>query len=43
MASLHPRVRMILIADIEMRGARFAVMNQAIQRLPSLDVQPDHL
>ena len=39
MASLHLRVCIILTADIEMHGGRVAVMNQANQRLPSLDVQ----
>ena len=39
MANLHPRVRIVITADIEMRGGRIAVMNQAKQRLLSLEVQ----
>ena len=37
--NLPPCNHIILTADIEMRGGRFAVMNQANQRLPSLDMQ----
>ena len=41
MASLHPCICMIVTADIEVHGERFAVMNQANRILPSLESRLD--
>ena len=43
MPCLYPRVRMIVTADIKMRGGRFTVMNQANQRdYVRWTCRPDH-